>query len=102
MRNLLTQQMIWVSMVSQVLGIQQWTERQGLYFDACVNMGGGVERAATDKEQMKHMKQPMVRSAMGKNKTEKRDRVWKNIHIHKVVKEGLTKVAFAETNTVRR
>ena len=40
-----------------------------------MNMGGGVERAATDSEQMKHMKQPMVRSAMGKNKTEKRDRV---------------------------
>lgn len=60
------------------------------------------ERAATDKEQMKHMKQPMVRSAMGKNKTERRGTECEKIYIFIRWSRKASPRYFAETNTVRR
>ena len=81
MRNLLTEQMIWVSVISQVLEIYQWTERQGLFFNACVEYGMRVERAATDNKQIKYIKHADGEKYCGKNKMEKRDREWKNIYI---------------------
>ena len=90
-------------MMSQVLGIQQLSERQGLYFNACVSMGGGVERAAIDNKQIKYIKHADCEKYCGEKQNGKEgQKVKKYTYLNKVVKEGLTKVTFAKTNTVRR